>query len=49
MGAPTNYLQIERIVEKTKYDLEIERLSALYPDVIAHYGSAEAVIDAYCQ
>jgi hypothetical protein len=48
MGVPTNYLQIEKIVEKTAYELEIERVSALYPEVIAQYGSAQAVIDAFC-
>jgi hypothetical protein len=47
MGGPTNYLQIEKIVEKTAYELEIERVSALYPDIIAQYGSAQAVIAAY--
>jgi hypothetical protein len=47
MGGPTNYLQIEKIVEKTAYELEIERVSALYPEVIAQYGSAQAVIAAY--
>ena len=47
LGKPASKLRIENIVEKSKMDLELERLSVKYPDVVEKHGSIGIAITNY--